>query len=954
MPPGIQIPIAHPLSQPQPPLAAPHLPHAPPHALHATNPAFAAAMVAAAAAAQVPQSSMPMPMHPHFPFLFTPTDPSLNVMTMMPPAPPPSALTTPPAATAAAPVVPGAPAVSAATACAPVGQASRPAADGSSDRKASRYWTHDEHQRFLTAVAACGAKNYSQISEFVGTRNARQVRTHAQKFQQKLQREESKRKGTGVASVTDASLAAQAAATVAATAAAMSGGGAAATAVPTIPNLGNAAAAAQAHLQAQAQLVAAGLPKGLQGAVKTAPSLQGGGAPSRATDGASSTSSALTDVRTVVGNHSERQAQANDLTSAAAAAAAAVAAEAAALGRGILPLQGIVPQTPQEPLAKHPTVAGTSSAPARAPKVSARAPGAPVRIAKAAATSGRTGGVGVARQVAKAAVDLARAPAAVPVAAKGVGSVSSGKELGKVRTVSATAASKAVVGAKNLTSKSFPVAKKSAVGRLGTMVAKAGTAAGKVNTGAGKPSGVVKPSGVAKSSGTLKTGAVLKPGVVVKPKTVLKSGTNVVKSGVLGAKASALAGGKSSSLPSKSNTTAGKSSVLTNKQGIATKSGVVGSVSLKSGGVSSRLHSTAPKPVVGAKTGVAISKKSVGNDSLRRMASATTVGMTKRPVISQKNGVKKIMGTKGDGKGPVVNGIGTKSRSKAITVAKHNIVRTSIGNSQRETVNGKASAAAVSGTTAPKIAAVVKKNMAETDQNQSTKSDVKVVASNTGKGDGVKSGMKKPKVTDDKEKGDDGSTMAVNSSGPAQEKRKAREKEKGKVHIAGTLSKGELGNCGSQSGDMEIKGCDATGENIAVVVAGGNVEDGDGSGDGGDGGLIQLDDESEHMAMTNPNEILITIETRDVLGDVDMSDVEKAGEDNGAESIEGGGGDVVMAGDHEEGQGVDRVNDENENRKRSLQNAGGNNGGDANDEGKSNLKRRKLDVDGAQETITVE
>lgn len=68
-----------------------------------------------------------------------------------------------------------------------------PPPDGS-DRKQSRYWTADEHQRFLAAIKTCGPKNYVQIAEIVGTRNAKQVRTHAQKFQKKLEREEAKRR----------------------------------------------------------------------------------------------------------------------------------------------------------------------------------------------------------------------------------------------------------------------------------------------------------------------------------------------------------------------------------------------------------------------------------------------------------------------------------------------------------------------------------------------------------------------------------------------------------------------------------------------------------------------------------------------------------------------------------------------------------------------------------------
>lgn len=67
------------------------------------------------------------------------------------------------------------------------------------DKKQSRYWTADEHHRFLAAVKTCGPKNYQQIAEIVGSRNAKQVRTHAQKFHKKLEREAAKRRAAAAA-----------------------------------------------------------------------------------------------------------------------------------------------------------------------------------------------------------------------------------------------------------------------------------------------------------------------------------------------------------------------------------------------------------------------------------------------------------------------------------------------------------------------------------------------------------------------------------------------------------------------------------------------------------------------------------------------------------------------------------------------------------------------------------
>jgi len=52
-----------------------------------------------------------------------------------------------------------------------------------------RYWTQEEHQRFLEALEKFGTRNVRAISEYVGTRNATQVRTHAQKYFLRLTRE---------------------------------------------------------------------------------------------------------------------------------------------------------------------------------------------------------------------------------------------------------------------------------------------------------------------------------------------------------------------------------------------------------------------------------------------------------------------------------------------------------------------------------------------------------------------------------------------------------------------------------------------------------------------------------------------------------------------------------------------------------------------------------------------
>lgn len=56
----------------------------------------------------------------------------------------------------------------------------------------SRYWTPEEHRRFLEGLEMFGSKDIKAISNHVGTRNATQVRTHAQKYYLRLTRENPK------------------------------------------------------------------------------------------------------------------------------------------------------------------------------------------------------------------------------------------------------------------------------------------------------------------------------------------------------------------------------------------------------------------------------------------------------------------------------------------------------------------------------------------------------------------------------------------------------------------------------------------------------------------------------------------------------------------------------------------------------------------------------------------
>lgn len=56
--------------------------------------------------------------------------------------------------------------------------------------KGAGRWTKEEHQRFIEGVKKFG-KNWKQVEEYVGTRTGAQVRSHAQKFFNKLEKEQS-------------------------------------------------------------------------------------------------------------------------------------------------------------------------------------------------------------------------------------------------------------------------------------------------------------------------------------------------------------------------------------------------------------------------------------------------------------------------------------------------------------------------------------------------------------------------------------------------------------------------------------------------------------------------------------------------------------------------------------------------------------------------------------------
>jgi len=62
--------------------------------------------------------------------------------------------------------------------------------EGSTNKNTQRYWTPAEHERFLEALNRYGRKDVKAIADHVETRNATQVRTHAQKYFIRIKRED--------------------------------------------------------------------------------------------------------------------------------------------------------------------------------------------------------------------------------------------------------------------------------------------------------------------------------------------------------------------------------------------------------------------------------------------------------------------------------------------------------------------------------------------------------------------------------------------------------------------------------------------------------------------------------------------------------------------------------------------------------------------------------------------
>lgn len=74
------------------------------------------------------------------------------------------------------------------------------AMDSEAKKPSSRYWTPEEHKRFLEGLELYGPREIKSISRHVGTRSATQVRTHAQKYWLRVERERVKEEaGLGLA-----------------------------------------------------------------------------------------------------------------------------------------------------------------------------------------------------------------------------------------------------------------------------------------------------------------------------------------------------------------------------------------------------------------------------------------------------------------------------------------------------------------------------------------------------------------------------------------------------------------------------------------------------------------------------------------------------------------------------------------------------------------------------------
>lgn len=71
--------------------------------------------------------------------------------------------------------------------------------ESSNSRIAGR-WTKEEHQRFVEALKIYG-KNWKKVEEHVASRSGAQIRSHAQKFFNRIQKELNVNKGEAIENI---------------------------------------------------------------------------------------------------------------------------------------------------------------------------------------------------------------------------------------------------------------------------------------------------------------------------------------------------------------------------------------------------------------------------------------------------------------------------------------------------------------------------------------------------------------------------------------------------------------------------------------------------------------------------------------------------------------------------------------------------------------------------------
>lgn len=654
---------------------------------------------------------------------------------------------------------------------------------------------------------------------------------------------------------------------------------------------------------------AGGLPQpladGMREVSKSAPSSQG--APSRGTDGASSTSSALTDGRVA-----NSLADGHESANASEAAAAAIAAEAAALGRRILPV-GILPGIPA--------------------KVKAADGG---NVPKAFGE--KSAGDGLAEVKAGTSKPVGKALGG----SKPEGSSSAAKDDGKWAVVT---------GAKSITS----VGKASASNRA------AGTAEAKSQ--ASCLSNGVKTSVAAGKAGVpmgKRSGVVTKPGVLAKSGVVSgKSSTGVGKTSVTA---------KSGALVGKNGVTAKVSGGVGVKQGSGVTKKVVGNHGAKKVAVQIA-SSGVTKVQAGSQTTVGKKVSGVVKQHGKSTNSKTVSGAVRSAVSSGKNGttngVASALATSGAKVGSGSNatilkkaGVEANRTKRNLPTQDGNIADVGAGDTKKKCAkttsptNGKneglknGPSRHVSNLGGGKIVSVTTNGNSVNRKNGTG-----------GVGSGVTSTAKGiVKRSKDNPTGASSTRKVVASHAvkPKNESNDARKKKDIAGNGAADNLVGNKSTCAG-SGLLGSKPLKSANETVVKQKAGDAVVpleslDSEEADDcEGEVGLVELTTEGGEVEAQNSNagEIVITIDTRD-MDIADIGDMEKVGANGGIiEDVEDGL-EEAKGKVHDSGRSI-----ENENGKRALPQDRGDDGHVEHDE-EASLKRRKVELDDLKESIAVE